>query len=208
MSKTAPPTAPEQDPWIIRLTGDATTRDAALEELRIYLTRGLAKSMSSRYNANLSPEDVVQDALIKILDSLDQFAGRSRFTTWAMTVAVRISISQMRRKHFEDVSIESFQADDSSLLEIAVDGSLSVSDKMDRGAMIQTLQKVIDDVLTERQQLAIRSGLAGMPVEVIAEKLGANRNAIYKLVHDARMKLKAGLEQAGIAADDFAAIFA
>ncbi|MEM6692226.1 MAG: sigma-70 family RNA polymerase sigma factor [Planctomycetota bacterium] len=197
-----------QDPWVIRLRGEPEIRDAALEELREFLVRGLAKSMSHRYNACLQPDDVVQDALIKILESLDQFAGRSRFTTWAMTVAVRIGISQMRRKYFDDVSIDSLTSEDQSPMQIAIDETDDPGDQMDRQSMVETLQRLIDTTLTEKQQKAMRSNLSGMPVEVIAEKMGTNRNAIYKLVHDARIKLKRGLEQSGIQAEDIATAFA
>lgn len=195
------------DPWVIRLKGEPQVRDAALQELREILLRGLSKSMSSRYGGALSAEDVVQDALVKILESLDQFAGRSRFTTWAMTVATRIGISAMRRKHFQDVSIDSLGTEGSSF-EIASEGDLTASTELDRQSMVVQLQGLIDTTLSEKQRFAIRATLAGMPVEVIAEKSGNNRNSVYKLVHDARVKLKTGLEAAGVSAEELAATFA
>ena len=99
-------------------------------------------------------------------------------------------------------------AGDDSPMQIAVDDSVDPSDQMDRQSMVQTLQQLIDQTLTERQRTAVRCNLAGMPVEVIAEKMDSNRNAIYKLVHDARIKLKQGLEASGIDADDIATAFA
>jgi RNA polymerase sigma-70 factor (ECF subfamily) len=195
------------DPWVIRLKGEPVVRDAALQELREILLRGLSKSMSSRYGGALAAEDVVQDALVKILESVDQFAGRSRFTTWAMTVATRIGISAMRRKHFQDVSIDSLSTDGSSF-EIAAEGDVTASAELDRQSMIMKLQTLIDTTLSEKQRFAIRATLSGMPVEVIAEKTGNNRNSVYKLVHDARVKLKSGLEAAGVSAEELAANFA
>lgn len=195
------------DPWILRLKGDPGTRDAALEELRELLLRGLTKSMASRYGGGHSPEDVVQTALLKIMDSLDQFGGRSRFTTWAMTIATRIGISMMRRKHFQDVSIDSLTTDGASF-EVASTDDINVSAEMDRSLIVSKLQRLIDETLSEKQRFAIRASLSGLPVEVIAEKSGSNRNSVYKLVHDARQKLRAGLESAGISADELAAAFA
>jgi RNA polymerase sigma-70 factor (ECF subfamily) len=46
-----------------------------------------------------------------------------------------------------------------------------------------------------------------MPVEVFAEKSGSNRNAVYKLVHDARVKLRSGFEDAGFLAEDVNSVF-
>ncbi|MEO1525324.1 MAG: sigma-70 family RNA polymerase sigma factor [Planctomycetota bacterium] len=196
-----------RDPWVARLTGTPEIRDAALDELREFLLRGLRKLMSSRYGGGYSAEDVVQVALVKIIDSLDQFAGRSRFTTWAMTVATRVGISEMRRKHYHDVSIESFTSDGASF-EVAAEVDVTASAELDRMSMVVKLQKLIDETLSEKQRFAIRASLAGLPVEVIAEKSGSNRNSVYKLVHDARVKLRSGLEANGISADTLAAVFA
>lgn len=211
MSKHSQPNAGSMpaadDPWVVRLKGEPHVRDAALSELRELLLRGLSKSMSSRYGGALSAEDVVQDALVKILESLDQFAGRSRFTTWAMTVATRIGISAMRRKHYQDVSVNSLGTDGSSF-EIAAEGDVTASVEIDRDSMISKLQGLIDTTLSEKQRFAIRASLAGLPVEVIAERSGNNRNSVYKLVHDARVKLKSGLEASGVSAAELAATFA
>lgn len=195
------------DPWIDRLTGDGDVRDAAIAELRDYLMRGMSRPMAIRYGGGLQPDDVVQDALLKILESLDQFAGRSRFTTWAMTIAMRIAISEMRRKHYQDVSIESFQSDDGQRVELAIDDAVEVADGVDRGAMMIHLQRLIENELTAKQRFAIRGQLEGMPVEVIAEKSQSNRNSVYKLIHDARIKLLAGMKAGGFSADDFAQTF-
>ena len=54
----------------------------------------------------------------------------------------------------------------------------------------------------------MHSLLNGMPVEVFAEKTGSNRNAVYKLIHDARVKLRQGFEQAGYKAEDVSSVFA
>lgn len=195
------------DPWITRLKGEPAVRDAALSELSEFLLRGLSKSMSVRYGGGYLPEDVVQDALVKIMDSLDQFEGRSRFTTWAMTVATRIGISEMRRKHYQDVSINAF-ATEGAKMEVPEVDVVTVSTELDRESLIGRLQQLIDETLSEKQRFAIRASLAGLPVEVIAEKTGSNRNSVYKLVHDARIKLRSGLESAGISAEILANLFA
>ena len=62
----------------------------ALEELRTVLVRGLTAAIRARYDNRIQADDIVQDALVKILDKLDTFEGRSKFTTWAMTIATRI----------------------------------------------------------------------------------------------------------------------
>ena len=86
--------------WISRLTGNDAARNDAIEELTRILVRGLSKSLATRYGGGLQPEDIAQEALIKILASLESFEGRSKFTTWAMTIATRLGISELRRKRY------------------------------------------------------------------------------------------------------------
>ena len=80
------------DDWVERLKSDGDTRNEALEELRDILLRGLSAASRNRYDSKLQVEDVVQDALIKILEKVDTFEGRSKFTTWALTIAIRLSL--------------------------------------------------------------------------------------------------------------------
>jgi RNA polymerase sigma factor (sigma-70 family) len=175
--------------------------------LRAILLRGLSKSLNNRYGKPFSAEDVVQDALIKILDSLDQFQGKSKFITWAMTIATRIGISSLRRKYHEDMSLDAFATEDGFRIEVASSENGLVDDT-DKGELLDVLQRLIDDELTDKQRLVVRSFLAGYSTDGIAEQTGTNRNAIYKLLHDARLKLKMGFAEAGFSADYVAMVLA
>jgi len=197
----------EKDDWVERLNSTGETREEAIVELRSILLRGLTATVRNRYGSKIQAEDVVQDALLKILDKIDSFEGRSKFTTWAMTIAVRIAISEMRRKHFQDVSMDSLLPDNMQFEPIA-DAEPSVGDRQEKANMLTKLKSLIDTVLTDKQREAMHALLNGMPVEIFAEKTGSNRNAVYKLIHDARVKLRQGFEQAGYKAEDVIAAFA
>ena len=199
---------PDQDDWVERLQGESSVRDPAIEELRAIILRGLSRSLNNRYGRGFQAEDIVQEALLKILDSLDKFEGRSRFTTWAMTIATRVGISELRKKATQSISLDSLSAEDSLKIDLEDDGNVSVEQKIDQRSMIQKLRELIATHLSDKQQLAIRALLEGLPVDEIARRSGSNRNAVYKLIHDARLKLKEGFENAGIAADDVNTIFA
>ena len=90
-------TSQDKDSWLLRLQISAPGREQAIKELRNYLLRGLVRSLSHRYGGKIQIEDVAQVALLKILNSLDSFQCRSRFTTWAMSIATRVGISELRR---------------------------------------------------------------------------------------------------------------
>ena len=203
-------TATDKDDWVERLTSeDQEIRDSALEALREFLVRGLSRSLNNHYgNRKFNPEDIVQDALMKILDKIDTFEHRSRFTTWAMTIATRVGISELRRRHCQDLSLEGISGEDSLRIDLVDNEQAPAGQAMDQQVVLHKLSELIESALSAKQKFAIRGLLEGLPIEVIADRTGSNRNAVYKLVHDARMKLKEGFQQSGIAADDIKAIFA
>jgi RNA polymerase sigma factor (sigma-70 family) len=91
--------------WLDDLRGPG--RDDALADLRAFLVRGLGYSLANRSDVDGAlVEDMAQEALLKILDSLDTFLGESRFTTWAQKIAVRVAFTELRRHHWRDLSLE------------------------------------------------------------------------------------------------------
>ena len=199
-------TTVENDNWVSRLKDTGDARDEAITELRSVLMRGLSATCRNRYGNKVQAEDVIQETLLKVLDKLDTFEGRSKFTTWALTIAVRIAISEMRRKHFKDVSMTSLLGEGMQFDPAAADEPLS--DEGEKRSILEKLKELIATTLTDKQRDAVLALLNGMPVEIFAEKTGSNRNAVYKLVHDARVKLRQGFEQAGYRAEDINSVFA
>lgn len=192
------------DDWIHDLAAvDTTLREEAVGDLRDMLMRGLAASLSKNRRVDEAfLDDIVQEASLKILDKLDTFEGRSKFRTWAVTIAVRTAVSQMRKREWKNVSLESVTSNSEFDPQLAIDPSESSADLATKAALLNTLKQLIDSELTEKQWTAITAELGGMPLTEVAEKLGSNPNALYKLLHDARKKLRRGLESAGFTIDD------
>lgn len=180
------------------IKGEGATREQAISQLRSILLRGLSKSLNNRYGKPFNAEDIVQEALMKVLNSLDQYEGRSKFVTWAMTVATRIGISALRRKYHQDVSMEPFSSTDGYSMHIAITDEPSLSNSESRSKIFSVLQNLIDTELTDKQRLATRAFLSDFATDEIAEQMQMNRNAVYKLIHDARQRLRDGFERAGL----------
>lgn len=195
------------DPWIERLRGDSPEREHAIGELRALLLRGLSKCLSHRYGGAIHIDDVVQVAIIRILNTMESFEGRSKFTTWALSIAVRVGISELRRMHYRDVSLDrndGVLAVDFGRIESQVESAeVSVRQRQ----ILQLLEQLIRESLTERQRDAICGTLLGLPIEEIAIRLESNRNAVYKLVQDARLRLRQGFELNGLDAEEIASVF-
>ena len=192
--------------WLAELSSGESGRGAAVADLRAILVRGLHKAVGTADGAGHDQiEDFAQDALIKVLAGLGSFRGDSRFVTWALAVATRVAFSELRKARYKDVSLDGLTADGRHLPEAA---ALPEGEAGDRTAVLPLLRRLIDSDLTDKQRLVIRAELDGVPQAVLVERLGSNRNAIYKLSHDARMRLEKSLEKAGVTGDGVRAAFA
>jgi RNA polymerase sigma-70 factor (ECF subfamily) len=199
------------DEWLCFLRGP--DRDLALDELRVVLLRGLRTAVSSYARVTAADlDDFVQEALLRILAHLDSFEGRSRFTTWAHKIAIRVALSELRRRRWRDVSIEDLTSkyDARDFTPGALTDASAPPDRVaEQRMLLDTVGRLIQEGLTERQRRALVSiVLGGMPVQEAADRMGTNRNAMYKLVHDARRRLKRKLHEEGLTADTVLAAFA
>ena len=192
--------------WVAQLSGSEADSQAALEELRHVLTQRVGRAFRSNPTVNEAfVEDVVQDALIAILNSLDTFQGKSQFLTWATTISVRVAIAELRRLRWKDVSLDGLL--ESSKQAEAVDDSFShPASQYQTSQLMDAMHERIANDLTEKQRIALQAELEGMPLQEIARRMGTNRNAIYKLLHDARKRLKRSLIEAGYSAEDLQSI--
>jgi RNA polymerase sigma-70 factor, ECF subfamily len=175
------------DQWLAALRGP--TRDEALAELRVELMRGLRTALGGQaYRVESSVEDFAQEALIKILDNLDSFRGECRFTTWAQTICVRTAFAEMRRSRWRDVSLDEVISQPEG--NTAADPQLDPQRAATQNMIMEKFRRFIDEELTDRQRTALLAALGGMPLEAVADRMNTNRNALYKLLHDARKRLR------------------
>ena len=165
---------------------DQLQRAHAAAELRDYLRRTLAKGFG-RQLVDADLDDITQESLLKIHRSLASFAGQSRFTTWAAAIAVNYAVSELRRRRHQHVSLE----DAAEQADWTPDATASEAD-------VELLKRGIREALTERQRTAIEAALGGLPLSELARREGVSQGAVYKLLHDARRRLRAYLaEHAG-----------
>lgn len=196
---------PESDPWIARLTGPQPEKDLAIHELHEYLLRVLTRTMGGKVGLHL--EDVVQEAVVRILDKLDTFEQRSKFTTWATTIANRIAISKMRRKHFDDVSLDALKSSHRVEASKVVPNAQRASVQLDRITILKMLNELIATELSDKQRVAMKALLDGSSPAEIAEQTNSNPNAVHKLIHDARLRLKQAFDAANIDSEIVMAVF-
>lgn len=183
--------------------------DAAIRALREKLIQGLKPALSKYVDRELDQfvEDIAQDSLLKILDNVHTFRGESKFTTWAMKIAVREGLTELRRKRYEDVSLDYLAPGREADSEIRSPSFTGEQPAPDRSAhesqLMEMMRTIIDRELTDKQKKAIQALMVdGLPISVVAEQMDTNRNALYKVVHDARLKLKTKFKEEGIDPDE------
>jgi RNA polymerase sigma-70 factor (ECF subfamily) len=195
--------------WLADLRGP--NREEALTDLFAILKRGLTYALASRANVDDAHiEDFAQDAVLRILDKLDTFRGESRFTTWANKIAIHVAFSELRRRRWQNVSldgiIESQEGD--WIPESLADPGVTPEQRATQRQLLRTLRRLITEELTDKQRQAmVAIVLRGMPLDEVARRMDTNRNALYKLIHDARKRLKRELLAEGLSPDDVLAAF-
>lgn len=206
-----PLTERSNEQWITALSQPGPQHDQALADLRALLVRGLTYALSN-YPAvdEATREDFAQEALLKILAGLDSFRGESRFTTWAHKIAVHVALTELRRHRWRDVSLDELTdfPDDEFIPAIVADPSAGPEQQAMQRMLLSTIQQAIANDLTAKQRQAlIAVRIHGMPLEQVAQRMGTNRNALYKLLYDARQRLKKRLSAKGLSPQDILAAF-
>jgi RNA polymerase sigma-70 factor (ECF subfamily) len=206
--------------WIQTLTGQDAGQAEALEELRQYLLRAalftLARSQGDLHGLHPEErlklaEDCAQDSLLAVLAHLGEFRGESKFTTWVYKFGVNIALARARQERWRQVSLDALLEKDGEVDWLLWESS-SMSTRAEQQAFQNEVCAVIGEIirndLTDRQRLVLRLlAFEDVPMDVLVERLGSSRNAIYKMLHDARFKVKHQLIARGYDLDEIFKIF-
>ena len=201
--------------WLSDLRSTGRVRDEALEDLRVIIQKGLPYALSRWLSPDLPQfsaliDEVTQETLLRVLDQLDTFEGRSQFTTWVHKIAVRIALTELRRKRWRDASLDELTENEDvpPPAGLLADSQAGPEVSAERADMLVRVRRIIDEELTDRQREAlILLGVQDMPMEDAAKKLHTNRNALYKLLHDARLRLKRRLSMEDISPHEVLTLF-
>jgi RNA polymerase sigma-70 factor (ECF subfamily) len=181
--------------WLGALQGAGPHSFEAPALLHAVLRNGLRRAFASRPDVLNWIEDFAQEAAIRILRDLGTFRGESSFTTWALSIAVRVSFDELRKRRWRDVSLDALIGSGEHYDPAAAH---DLEKELARRRAFDVLHRAIRSDLSEKQRTALLAELKGMPQSEIARQLGSSRNAVYKLTHDARKVLKRILGEAGI----------
>lgn len=202
--------------WLEDLHAEGEQQAKALDDLHEILMRILPKALSRWLepgDPHFDPliEDIAQETLLRVLQHLDTFKGKSKFTTWVYTIAVRIGLSKLRLKKWQEASLESLEVgadpDDSPFMQFAAPTS-NPEVSMEQANALSLVMTAIKEELTPYQRAVMSAVvLEGIPMDIVAQRLGKDRNTLYKVMHDARLKIKQSLERSGHPPQELLALF-
>jgi RNA polymerase sigma-70 factor (ECF subfamily) len=184
--------------WVAALSATGPGQDEALRRLHA-LMLGAARHQVWRMGAALPAaalEEVAasaaNDAMTALLAKLHTFEGRSRFTTWAYKFAILQAATEVRRRAWGG-------------REVSLDGLVSRPDPgpgpeqhaeaADLAAAVE--QAMLVALTAHQRKVAVALIVDRAPIDVLADRLGTTRGALYKTLHEARTRLRAYLTSTG-----------
>jgi len=197
-----PADSPARD-WVERLRAVGPEGDAAVAELHALLLKAARfeigrRSAELRHLRGGDGEDLAQqaadDALVAVLRKLDDFRGESRFTTWAYKFALLEAAVKVRRRAWQGREVP---LEDEAWRTLA-DAGAGAGRRAEDAELFAALREEIERSLGPRQrEVLVAVALNDVPIDVLAERLGSTRGALYKNLHDARRKLRGALADRG-----------
>jgi RNA polymerase sigma-70 factor, ECF subfamily len=195
----------ESRAWIDGLQATGLERARALERLHDLLLR--AARAEAHRRRHLYPEIVgvelddlcrqaAGDAVVAVMAKLDGYRGASRFTTWAYAFAIFEVSVKLRRHAWRRGRIPT--ADDDATWDRLAERAGTSGAGIESAELLRALRRAIPEELTARQrQVFVAVALNDVEIDVVADQLSSTRGAIYKVLHDARKKLRRRLEREG-----------
>lgn len=201
-----PPLDEDSRTWLRDLRAEGQVREAALARLHALLVRA-ARFEAGRRSAALPharpgeideiAQEAADDALVSILARLDDFRGESRFTTWVYKFALLEAAVKLRKRAWQGREIP---LDDENWGAFA-SSTLGPDASAEQSELVAAVQAGIAALTPHQRRVLVALALNGVAIDVLADRLGTTRGALYKTLHDARKSLRADLAERGLEVD-------
>ena len=197
----------DSNDWLTSLTADGATREEAIARLHALLLRAARFELLRRQATlpRLGRDELddlalqsADDALVAVLAKLDRFNGASRFTTWAYKFAVLEASVKARRRAWQDRELP---LEPERWPQIPDERASPPADAEQRELLVAVRRAMETELTIHQREVLVAVALNDVPIDVLSQRLGTTRGALYKTIHDARRKLRRRLEADGYALD-------
>jgi len=199
--RSAPARSPEPTDWVTALTLPGPEQEEALRSLHNLMLRASHHQVRRMRSALHDPgedrivelaNEAADDAMVAVLAKLSTFEGRSRFTTWAYKFAILQCATTVRHYAWQHRDLEL----DDTVPQVA--SSPTPDELAEASDLAIAVRDALKNVLTPHQRrITVALLVDQVPIDVLADRLGTTRNALYKTLHDARKRLRTQLIATG-----------
>ena len=185
------------------LRGEGPGHESAVRELHALLLKA-ARFELGRRSAQLAHvrgdelDDLAlqaaDDAFVAVLAKLDDFRGDSRFSTWAYKFALYEAAVRVRRRAWQHREV---LIDNERWLAVVDAAATDPQRRLDEAELLRAIRSGNARLTPHQRDTLVALTLQGVPIDVLAERRGTTRGALYKTLHDARRRLRAELAAGG-----------
>jgi RNA polymerase sigma-70 factor, ECF subfamily len=186
----------ESAEWLAALRSEGREHDDAVARLHALLLR--AARFEAARRRRVLPHvpagdldeiamEAADDALVSVLRRLDDYRGLSRFTTWVYKFALYEAAVKLRRRAWQGRELPSEPETWTRRTD-----EPGPADRLEQAEQLAAIRDAVRTALTPHQrEVFVALALNEVPIDVLADRLGTTRGALYKTLHDARRKLRA-----------------
>lgn len=200
-----------QQPGDLQIDALAELREFLLRAAFVYLRDGRSElAHLSTDDLYEMAEDFAQNALIKVRENLEKFRGDSKFTTWAYRFVINEAAGELRKRHYRHFSWDEVSAQETAVFQNILQSNPTNDPDIhtEREELVGRLVQIIESELNEKQRIAIVSvHFESRSIQETAKILETTPNTLYKMLHDARKKIKAQLLAQHFSAGDILGLF-
>ena len=167
----------DNEKWLSDLNSEDLRKEEAIDDLRSYIKKSLPYAISNWLSSSspyLYPliDEVTQETILKVLNHIDTFQGKSHFTTWVSKIAVRIALTELRRKKWQNYSLEDLLDNRYKFDETFTTNLNNPEISYDQREVLSQVQSIINDKLSERQKIVMTAIVfQGIPNEVSCDEV-------------------------------------
>jgi RNA polymerase sigma-70 factor (ECF subfamily) len=164
-------------------------REAFATLVRKYQSKVL--TLATRILDNRSEaEDMAQDIFVKIFQSLHDFRGASRFSTWLYRITVNHCLNHLRRRTRQQQTLVMTEPAEWTQ-ESPASNPFRTLEQKERWALVQAK---LQELSLEHRTIILLRDFEGLSYDEIADVLQLESGTVKSRLHRARMELKALLE--------------
>jgi RNA polymerase sigma-70 factor (ECF subfamily) len=194
------PRLDDETRWLTPLASAGPAHNHAVRELHGLLLRASAFEVRRRAAAlgltgSSELDDIANqaadDALLAVMSRLERFERRSRFTTWAYKFAIHTAGVAVRRHAWRDREPTAGSRESLERLASLADDPAEAAETRE---LLARVGAAIARLTAHQRDVLLALAVDGVPIDVLADRLSTNRNALYKTLHDARSRLRGLLD--------------